>query len=109
MTTRRSRSTVRFTPRLDEDLLAIVDRHRGTLTRAGALRISLLLLVERMEKGQPLEVGAPVAPQRRQFAFELDGDLYARAKSLVAAGRAPSIAELVRAAGVELGKGGRRG
>lgn len=100
---------VRITPLLEEEVLAVVDRHRGTLTRAGALRVSLLVLVQRLEAGQALEVGTPTAPRRRQFALELDGDLLARAQALVAGGKAPSVAELVRAAGMELGKGDIRG
>lgn len=106
---RRNATPVRITPLVPEEVLAIVDRHRGTLTRAGALRISLLLLVQRMEEDGEVEVGGRTTSGRRQFALELPDDLYARAQALVSSGRASSLADLVRAAGMELGKGDLRG
>lgn len=91
-----SRSVARITPLVDEALLDIVDRHKGTLTRAGAIRISLLELARERERSAKGSAGERQETRKRQLPLELDPDLLARLQALVRAGRASSIAELVR-------------
>jgi len=101
---RNDAAPVRITPLLGEDVLAVVDRNRGTLKRAGAIRVALLVLIQRMEEDRDLEVGRPGLARLRQFPLELPADLLARAQALVSEGRASSVSDLVRAAGMGLGE-----
>lgn len=97
----RGFSVVRLGLQLESDLLAELDAaRRGWVSRAAFLRLGLDMLVGDLEADPGRAFVPPTSNGDRQaFPLEIPGGLLSRAESIVAAGRANSMTDLVRGAG----------
>lgn len=93
----------RVTPLIDRHVLAEI----GDIGRADALRRGLELAVAQLEADpDAVDFAVRARIDRRPVPLKIPADLLARAQALVDAGRAASVAELVRAGAALAAKGG---